>query len=505
MKLNKQTGGWLGNGLRAGACAAIVFGGMLAGPMLSPARADDDKGTQADAKPEMLDVIIFRNGNKVEGKVLSETEMSVTVRVMFSGISTETVYQKSEILEIKRGAIKVAPKTEDAKKDGERSDDDKKAAKVGDEDDGGKLVDINGKAIPEGNMKVYFVPLKGEFGRDLSFVSLERIIEDMERVQPDVVVFQFGFDFAMHGQEFYDYAQRGSADAWNQLETATDMAEVLFRKVQSGSFTTKPRMVAWVKKALGGAAFFPCAFPEIYFTPDGLQGGIGGLDVLFKGVGDEVAQEKQRSLRLARARGLAELGGHDSRFVEAMTRRDYWLSYKIEGGNVVLKTDRPESPDWILLKDDGQEERADSAQDMMRMQGNDYLTFNAKTAQTLGWSKGSPETLDDLLFQMSITRNFSQVKTKAPKILKERSKEIGDGEKQLRDLLDKYQRTRVKEPGGYRERTAFRGQRIQILKQMISIVKRYEKEINPRAVPGWPGDLEVTIRQLELDQRNDRP
>ena len=501
--MNMKLRTWIASG-----CVALA--GMLAAtPQQAWAQSDKSKDSGKDSAKdagESMDQLIFRNGNKVEGKILSETETTITMKVVFAGISSETVYQKAEILEVKRGAIKVAPKKDADKSGSDKKDDDKKIAdaKTGDVDEN-KIVDKDGKDIPAGNVKVYFVPLTGEYGRDLSFVSLEQIIEDIKLRQPDVLVFKFDFTFGVHGERYKDFASTGDSQAWGQLETATDMAEVLFRRLESSDFPKKPRTVAWIKRAMGGAAFFPCSFPEIYFTTDGLHGGIGGLEVLAKGVGDEVAQEKQRSLRLARAKGLAELGGHDPRFVEAMTRLDYWLSYKIEGGKAVLKEERPDSPEWILLKDDGQEERADSAADMMRMQGNDYLTFNANIAQILGWSKGTADSVDDLLFKMGVDRNVSVLKTKAPRLLAARSADIRKAETNLRDLLDKYQRVRVRDPGGYRERTAARGQRISILKEMISIIKRFEREINPATLPGYPGQLDGVINRLELEQRNDRP
>jgi hypothetical protein len=505
---------WTLQGWIAAACIATV-GTLGAFPQQSWAQSDKDKSKDTtkdaskDTKVETLDQLIFRNGNKVEGKILAETETTLTMKVVFQGISSETVYQKAEILEIKRGAIKVTPKKDadkDKDKDADNTDEKKAedAAKGGDADEN-KIVDKDGKAIPAGNLKVYYVPLYGEFGRDLSFVSLEDIIEDMKLRQPDLVVFKFDFAFSAQGRELQDFAQRGFAEAWNSLETATDMAEVLFRKLESSEFPKKPRTAAWINRALGGAAFLPCAFPEIYFTKSGLQGGIGGLEVLAAGVGDEVAQEKQRSLRLARAKGLAELGGHDSRFVEAMTRRDYWLSYKIEGGKAVLKEDRPDSAEWTLLKDDGKDERADSPTDYLRMQTNDYLNFNATNAQTLGWSRGTADTLDDLLFKMGIDRNFSVLKTKAEKIMKGRSKALTEAEQSLRDLAVKFNNVRLRDPGGYKERTAYRGQRMAILKQAIALLKRYDRDLTRQTVRFQYGDPEVLLKDIELEQRNDRP
>lgn len=480
----------------------------------SVALAQDAKpGAKAPADDGVLDEIIFRNGNKVQGKVLSETGTEVRVRVMIAGISTETAYAKSEILEIKRGAIKPAAKPDESKDTGTKSDTPKtdEAKKESDpsaDEVDGKIVDRDGKAIPPGNLKVYVVSLAGEFGRVGTKTPMKKIMDDAARIQPDVIIFKFDYAYQHWGEEKVDFQADGDEGAFDMLETARELDTLITDRVAGGDFKTKPRMVAWIKKAMGGAAFLPCVFPEIYFTPDGLQGGLGGLEALFDQRGDEVVREKQRSLRLARAKGLVNKGGHDETIMEAMSRRDFWLSYKLEGGKVLLKTEKPDSPDWVLLKDDGEGVNADVMQDIVRMQGNDYLNLNAKIAQTLGWSKGTAETLDDLIYAMGIERNFSVVKNKAGAINKGWADDVKKGEEDINKLLDKLGRVRVREPGGAKERNAARGQRIAILQQMLPILDTYKEAINPQKIQGWPPrmerDIRIVIARLKLEISNDK-
>jgi hypothetical protein len=502
--------------------ALLALGLMVAGPM---AKADDKSAEKpadpsaktGDAGVKMLDVLIFRSGNTVEGEIISQTESEVRIKVIAFGISSETTYKKADILEIKPKSKRVSVSGEGAGKSaggegtsGEgkseqgTSAEDKAAA-----DDPSKIVDRDGKVIPAGTMKVYVVPLGGEFGRDFSFRPVDRLLADLHRIQPEVVVFRFNFEFGFHGERYSDFGQAGSEGAFNQLEQASEMWGEIDDRIKSEKFKTKPRLVAWVKKALGGAAFMPMGFSEIYFTSDGLHGGLGGLDHLFKGVGDEVAQEKQRSLRLARAKGLAEQAGRDSRIVEAMTRGDYWMSYKLEGGEVVFRTEKPDGPDWILLKDDGRDGNADSPADILRLKGNDYLTLDAKTAQNIGWSKGTADTIEDLLFRMDVTRNFAIVKDRAGPMLTAWSRDVAQAERQIQDLFEKYRRVRVREPGGNRELNEADGQRIRILKDVKATLERFKRELNPATIRGAPeqikNGIDRQINELELTIRGRKP
>lgn len=491
--------------------ALFAAGTLLAVPCGAMAQSDKPaaKEEAKDAGVEMLDEVIFRNGNKVQGKIISETETTIRMRVMFAGISTETDYPKADILDIKKGAVKGTAPAKSGPADAAPG---VNPIKAGGAADDGAVVDVQGKPIPEGTAKVYLVDLRGEFGRQVTKTPVTQIMDDIKRVQPEIVVFKFNFDFSYREEGKMDVAQAGHEDAFFQLELARELDTLIIDRFNNTSeFKTPPRAVAWVKKALGGAAFLPCVFKEIYFTRDGLHGGIGGLESLFAGRGDHVVREKQRSLLLGRAEGLAAKGGHDIRLMRAMSRGDTWLCYKIDPatGQVVLREEKPDSPEWILLKDDGQDERADLLADIIRGRGNDYLTLNADTAAKIGWSKGTADTVEDLLFAMGIERSFALVKHPAPRVLKDWSESVAQAEDKIRDLLRKFERVEVRAPGGPRERNQARSQRINILEDIGAILERYKEAINPQRLGAWPenlgSDVRIAINRLRQEIRNDRP
>lgn len=476
-------------------------------------------------KLEKTDALLFKTGNRVEGVLLEESEASVKFLVILGAMRQETTYSKADILKIERNAFKKPDDKKDDKKDDKGTGSDAKkdrpaddASKDDDADKPAAHTEVSDEDAPgtngkggEGALKIYTVNLVGEFGRNLSKTPATEIAKEIKRIQPDVVVFRFDFAFAQYGEEKVDFEE--DAYQYDELEKARELTTILVDGIENDtSLKTKPRMVAWIKKALGGPAFMAYPFKEIYFASDGRHGGIGGLESMFEGRGDEVAREKQRSLRLGRAEGLALKGGHEERIVRAMSRGDYILSYRINNGEVEFLDRMPPGPEWILLKDDGavNSEHADSAEDMVRLRGNDYLTLDALTAQRIGWSKGTADTLDDLLVKMGITRNWERVKeNRSGAIIRSWSKDVGKAESDFYRLWRSYNRITVRPPGGYRERTAARTQQKNTLREIKSLLEKYREAINPRAIrgapEGWAGRIDLMINQIEQQQRLDRP
>jgi hypothetical protein len=496
---------WMKAGL-LGAAVGLGIGLGAATPVLAQGTTDKPKDL---SKLEKKDQIIFRNGNKVDGVVLSETPTEVKFLVIFSGsMRQETSYLKSEILEIKRDAYKPAAK--DDKKGDEKKDDKKDDAKDDDKTDfvpPGQIVDVNNKAIPPGTLKVYVVTFGGEFGRDLSKTPMKAVMDDIAAVQPDILVCRFDHTFGRYGEQKADY-MLGMSE-YDTLETARELDTLLMDRIRSDSRLQNVRPVAWIKKALGGAAFLPFTFQEIYYTSDALHGGIGGLERMFGNRGDDVVREKQRSLRLARAKGLAEKGGHDSKIMMAMSRGDFVLSYRMIGGQAELLERMPQSPDEVLLKDDGpvNPSNRDNVRDILTMKGNDYLTLDAKTAFEIGFSKGTADSFDELMSKMNITRNYAQVKNNSRKTLATWSKEIGKAEGDVERLLRQYREIEVKAPGRYEQRTAARTQQKSTLRKIQSIMEVYKEAINPARVGDADNvisDINVAIDRIDTQQRLDR-
>ncbi|MBY0261486.1 MAG: hypothetical protein K2Q20_04045, partial [Phycisphaerales bacterium] len=382
------------------ALAAALGMGLSMSPLALAQSGKPDAGKQGDqpkvdiAKAVKKDLVIFRSGRQVEGVILSETATELKFLVIVGTLKSEATYAKSDILEIKKDAFK--PDGGDAKKD-EKSPADKKAGDDQDEFkaepiDPSALVDTAGKPIPAGNLKVYVVNFGGEFGRDLSRTPLKKVMDEAAVMKPDLLIVRFDHTFSLNGEERDDW-ELGRGD-YDQLEKARELDTMLGDRLATDPAFKNTKSVAWVKKAMGGAAFLPFTFQDIYFTSDGHHGGIGGLERMFAGMGDQVVREKQRSLRLGRAKGLAAKGKHDERIMAAMSDGRYILSYRMDGGKAELLMRMPESPDEILLKDDGavNPDRADIMQDIIRLKGNDYLTLDSKTAFDIGFSRGTADS-----------------------------------------------------------------------------------------------------------------
>ena len=506
--------------------AALGMGLALSAPTLAQS-GKPDAGKQGDqpkqgepgkvdiAKAVKKDLVIFRSGRQIEGVILGETPTELKFLVIVGTLKSEATYAKSDILEIKKDAFKADEAKTDDKDAGEKKAGEEKTGeeKTGDQPVGDAApgtVDLKGKPIPADALKVYFVTFAGEFGRDLSQTPLKEIVDDMVAAQPDIVVVQFNHSFSLYGEENPDFVEDAD-QAFAMLDKARELDTLLSNRLRDDPAlkNKRPRMVAWIKKAMGTAAFLPFTFPEIYFTSDANMGGIGGLESLRK-MGDLVVQEKMRGIVLGRAIGLAEKGGHDGRIIRAMTRGEYILSYRMVNGKVEFLERMPESPDEILLKDDGpvNRDRTDILQDVIRMRGNDYMTLNAKAAFDIGFSRGTADTLDDLMVLLGVTRNYAVVRSPAPKILSKWSREVQRAETDVRRLIRQYQAVEVKEPGGFKERTAARSQRKALLRQIQSVADRYREAINPRAVgdvDGLISQMNIIINRIDQEQRLDRP
>jgi hypothetical protein len=193
-----------------------------------------------------------------------------------------------------------------------------------------------------------------------------------------------------------------------------------------------------------------------------------------------------------------------------MSRADYVLSYRIEGGQVVyLENQMPSGPSEFLLTDDGKGENRDSMPDILRFKANDVLTLDAPTAERLGISKGTCNKLDEVLLKLGIDREYKLVEGDSKKILSDWSEAVAKAEHDITNLLRQYTQVQVREPGRYKERTEARGQRKRLLLAVKAQLDRYGEAINPRAIRGMPQDLigqiDLVIYQIEQEQRLDRP
>jgi hypothetical protein len=390
-----------------GVGAAIAFGT----PGASLARAETEKAkssNDAAAKPAK-DVLILKSGKTVEGKILEETATTIRFEVRIGTIASPTTYEKSEILEIKRG-VASNPAEGDAKA-AETNATNTEAPPA----DKKKDKDQNSTRAPTGdeNAKtIYFVEFKGAMARDLTPTPLTKLFEDVEKHDPDVVVIKMDTVATPFGP-----------DNANTIFAAEKSGPPIERAIVE----KKRRVVFWIDKALGGSALLPFVSQEIYFTSEGWMGDMNDLDTFSSG--DKMVDEKLISARMGHMRGFLIKGGYEPKFIEAMVRKQYWLSVKMEGGKPTYMDRQPTQAEladgWLILTDDGKDTRKDKTQ--VGGRGNDQLSFDARWAEALGVSDGTVDTLDELADKLGIGTNYRVLKdTKGKKILKDWSDGVDD-------------------------------------------------------------------------------
>jgi hypothetical protein len=478
---------------------ALALGAAIAIPALSVpfARAQQNPKQGQAAKTtdsgSDKDVVIFRSGRTVEGKILDETPTNIRMKVTVAGISAETTYDKNEILSITRAAAGAKDDAPEAKAEAAKAE---AATKPEAAADG---VDVK---------KVYKIELTGTFGEDISQTPIRQAVKDAQRVGADYIIVVMDNDWSQKrrgGEE-----KKDDDSAFDEL-FRSEQIDPIFNEEIPRDWQKPPTVVFWVKKAMGGAAFLPLNCPVIYFSNDGKMGGVGHLEEIFGQTGDQIVREKQFALRLGHAEGKAIKGGYDPRIVKAMARTEYVLSYRMVGGKAELLEQMPEGPDEFLLTDDGDQQAGheDTEEQLARGEGNDNLTLTAKIAYDLGVSKGTVDSIDDLIFQLGLSRNSKLVNEKqSDQIMKSWRDGLENARRALPRLLREYQEVQVKPPGMYQQRTQARGARKHILEEMQGIEKRYEEALNPHRIPpGLPdwNEIEILKRQIDLEQQADKP
>lgn len=439
--------------------------------LLAPLTRAQEAAAPAPAEAATRDVVTFRNGRIVEGEILEMTDRTVKMKVTVSGISTVTTYDRSEILVIEedKPLDGSTPKKDSAA--GSKSSDDstKEKAKSEARDDAAK---------------VYHLKLEGQFGLDISNGPLTQALNDALESNPDVIVIEL------------DTTQDERA-GFDGLFVAESMTPTIEEIMADGH-----RVVFWVKRAMVGAAFLPLISPEIYFQSEGRMGGIGTLQDF--DIGDKRVNEKQISLRLGHAEGIAIAGGYAPELVRAMGHMDTSLSVRIRGGKpeYMLRDPTPEevADGWILLTDDGKGPNKDTMADAVRERGNDVLNLDADWAQRLLISKGTADTLDDLMFLLGYGSNFTEVEGRGDKIMEDWSTRVEQARDNFRRLQERLGEIG---DGGGRDAQKDLGERMKTLREMRGLLSIYAEVFDPSGEQRSEIDVAIEQTRQALQRANE--
>lgn len=462
------------------ATAAALAMGSVTMSAWAQSKSDTTKGDAAKTTATQ-DVLIFRNGNTLTGTIISMNDKTVRFRSVVNGIPFETDYDRERISDIKRGVPATggaASATPEATKPA-LTPETAKLAPAGNVPDAATNP-VSGDAIipDDGRTRLYWIDLEGKFGQDISETPLRRAVEDARKNSADVLVIylnnQWSFNDDDERSEKPDVAEMASFD---ELFRAEKMMPALTDEI-AAEWDKQPQIIFWVRRAMGGLAFMPLISDKNYFTSDGKLGGVGNLSTMMKDRGHERVVAKQVSLRLQHAVGWARKGGYSEPLVRALTMPEFVLTVKLVNGQPQFFERYPESPDEELLTDDGKEVNADSLQEIVRGEGNDVLTVNARTAKLINLSQGTVDTRDELLAATGYDREGLVIDGRSKKIMKEWSDGLDRGKKQLRKLLEEFREIRVE--GERQQRIRARGSMINKLEQIKGLLRRYLEAWDPR-------------------------
>lgn len=427
----------------------------------APARVVTASMLAQDDEPVAVDRLVLRNGRVIEGRILSQTSTSVEILVIVAGISAPTTYPMSDILSIARG-VNEQPVATDIPK---RRTEPRATQSTPDS-----------SAPRDGAKRIYIMNLRGNLGREISKTPLENAVNDAVADDPDVIVVRIDAGSAVKG--------------FDGFFTAEALAPILRERIDEGR-----RVVFWVKRAQSGAAFLPLISPEIYFMSDGTLGGVGNLNSF--DIGDDVVNLKQISLRLGHAEGMAITGGYEPKLIRAMAILEDWLAVRWRGGRPEYMTWEPRPEDgegWVVLTDDGKGKNKDE----FSFEGNDLLTIDADLAFRLLIAKGVVDTLDDLVFELNIGRDYVVLDGKSDKIFADWRDGVNRAEDQINRL-----REELNSRGG-RRTTADAGKQMNALRQLRGLISSYEEVFDPSGAARAAIDVQIEERREAIRNASQR-
>jgi hypothetical protein len=360
--------------------------------------------------------------------------------------------------------------------------------------------------------RVYVIPVRGQFGQNVTATPLKRALNDAKKEQPDVIMVVIDCTFTINGQTYQEWATGAGEIVWqsNALPTAGELSTLFHEGIRDDAeWKTrkgeKPRIVAWVKHAMGPATMFAMSFREIYMAEGAHLGGVGYLDQMMNDDGgSQRVLEKWRGARLGRFTGLLQLGGYPEELARAMARSDTLMSVDFQGGKPVFREDLAGE---IILADGADETRRDTLQDLVRMKGNDVLTMDAELAKKLGVSKGTVNSEDEMVASLGIERTYAVRGDRAAKEMIRWSREVAQAEQRFAQRWREFNQIQVNGQTAT-ERNAQRGKRLGILNQIKRDLEMYKESINPQAIRGapqqWVSEINVIIERLKTEMRLDR-
>lgn len=450
-----------------------LFGALAGAVLVAAGLADLPGGVRAESAESVrltdpTHTLVLRDGRELAIRLIEQTEDTLVAEVIVGGITAEQTYAMADVLTM----IPLETGPSDAKTD----------------------------SASDADYRVYAARLPGQFGFDITHVSIQKILKDAAKRDANVVVLYLDNDWL---QAPFVLAERHDDEhnfdrSFFQVQSTMPVVTKGFEN--EDVWEERPQVVFWVNRAMGGLSFLPMTTTEVFFTEDGAMGGIGDLDSIFEGEADAFAK-KQQGLRRTEVEGWLLEGGHHAEVGRAMMRERYVLSYRVRRGNVEFLEDYPSAdPDggWTLLTDDGEGDNEDTDAQIVRKQGNDTLTLRSEVALQLGFSRGTVDEIEDLLFELGIDETSIILDDQDGDGFSDRSVRIMDS---YHDGVEQAQRDYQRAERDLAEINN-PARRIAHLRKMISIIERYPEVWDPQE--GLRINLRLQIEGLRNQIRLER-
>ncbi len=177
----------------------------------------------------------------------------------------------------------------------------------------------------------------------------------------------------------------------------------------------KHRLVAWIEKAISGGAFTAFYAQEIYFMKTGSLGSI----TMISGSPPKWVEDKAQDWEDGVAR-TCEIGGYSPYLGRAMVHHEDLLSYDRDPDTGKV-TFYPTLEGEFVLSD-----------------ANENLCLNASNALACGFSKGTADTLDDLLAEMGLQKGQYELSQKGVELFKKWKQTAESAEEEVSKVTRQY-------------------------------------------------------------------
>ena len=308
---------------------------------------------------------------------------------------------------------------------------------------------------------IYVIPMEGQMGTDVHPSIYEDLIKDVEKVNPDIVIYRLK---AADIDEIYYRANDDRREAGMVLiEEYRDLVKDLHEKIEA-------RQVMWVEDSVGIASLFALSWPEMYMGEDARLWGLEMLSKMAGGWSDADVASKMLNAWVGIGNGFLQKGEYPLEIGWAMMRPEYTLSAKFKGREVSWANDT--RGHWVVDSSD-----------------KSVARFDNTLAEEMGLSKGTASSLEDLVFLLGY-REYEEI----PNGVEMHEKYVEDWRRTF-DRTRDWWRDYVQKRGWANGQDAvkFLGGAKNDLERIIRAMRTY-----PAVEARWKTDFGVTRMELEI-------